>query len=198
MLGRIWWNNRSVLPVFELPINGILYYTLFRVWLLFFNILFVKVIHIFIYSYNSIILVVILSSTVCTRHSLFFLSSLDGHLGSLQFFTVTANEALNTSFGDPTHPFLSGIFVGVEPLICVYPTLVDATSSLKWSHQFTLPSAVRERSGLYHFAVASALPTLLPWVSFSCHHCDHLNVCFDKISLENGCNLELSFLLSLK
>lgn len=38
-------------------------------------------------------------------------------------------------FGELMHPFLLGIFLGIEFLVCVYPTLVDAAnSSPKWLH----------------------------------------------------------------
>lgn len=74
------------------------------------------------YSYRSI--TPIATVIHCVHLSqFFFLSTFDGHMGSLQLVTITANAALNMSFGESMHPFLRGVFPAVEWLVRVYPTL---------------------------------------------------------------------------
>lgn len=68
-------------------------------------------------------------------------------------------HALNMSFDELMHPFLLGIFLEMEFLVCVYPMLVDAVnSSPKWLHQFTLILAVQKSSGLCHFTLSFCNP----------------------------------------
>lgn len=89
------------------------------------------------------------------------------------------------SFDELMHPFLLGIFLEMEFLVCVYPMLEDAAnSSPKWLHQFILILAMQKNSSLCHFALSFCNP--LSWVTFSYHHCDYLKVFCEGISLEKG------------
>ena len=111
------------------------------------------------------------------------------------FFTVTASATLNMSLGGPVYPFLLGIFLGAELLVCVYPTLVDATKQFS-KVVAPVSTPISHVGELWPLSFCCCRSLHLALSNFSCCHCASESVVW-RMSPAKGGALKQFSLLSL-